>query len=184
MIHPTAEVALGVRIGEGTRIWHQAQVREGVMIGHDCVIGKGVYVDRDVVIGNNVKVQNYALLYHGATIEDGVFIGPQACLANDRLPRSITPDGRLKSDEDWTVGPIVIRFGASVGAGAIVLPNVTVGRFAMVAARALVTRSVPEYGLAIGAPARLAGFVCRCGRRLTAIGNHWICQPCDWTYQL
>ena len=158
MIHQTAEVSPRARVGTNTRIWNYTQVREGVEIGQNCIIGKNVYIDFDVAIGDNVKIQNNALIYHGATIEDGVFIGPQACLTNDRIPRAITPDGQLKSTDDWIVGPIIVRYGASIGAGAIILPNVTVGRFAMVAAAAVVTHDVPDHGLVIGSPARLVGY--------------------------
>jgi acetyltransferase-like isoleucine patch superfamily enzyme len=177
-IHPTAEVSPQATIGEGTRIWHQAQVREGAVIGRNCILGKGVYVDFDVIIGDNVKIQNGAQIYHGATLEDGVFIGPLACLTNDRYPRAITPAGHLKAAADWEVGPILVRYGASIGAGAILLPGVTIGRFALVAAGAVVTGSVPDHGLAMGTPARLAGYVCACGRRLVQVGEAWRCPDC------
>jgi acetyltransferase-like isoleucine patch superfamily enzyme len=113
-----------------------------------------------------VKIQNGAMIYHGVTIEDGAFIGPQACLTNDKLPRAINPDGTLKRDADWEVGRIRVCYGASIGAGAIVLPDVTIGRFAMVGAGALVTEDVPDHGLVVGMPARLVGYVCQCGGRL------------------
>jgi UDP-2-acetamido-3-amino-2,3-dideoxy-glucuronate N-acetyltransferase len=187
MIHPTAEVSPQAEIGEGTKIWHQAQVREGARIGRDCILSKGVYIDFDVVIGDRVKIQNRASIYHGVTLEDGVFIGPHACLTNDRIPRAITPSGELKADADWEVGRIVVQYGASVGAGAVVLPDVTIGRFAMVGAGAMVTRDVPDHGLVVGSPARLKGFVCRCGRKLvvqqeSADVTEMRCQVCDVTY--
>jgi acetyltransferase-like isoleucine patch superfamily enzyme len=166
------------RIGEGTRIWHQAQVRDGAAIGRNCIVGKGVYVDFDVVIGDNVKIQNGAQLYHGVTLEDGVFVGPLACLTNDRFPRAITPDGHLKAADDWEVGPILVRRGASIGAGAIVLPGVTIGCFALVAAGAVVTTSVPDHGLVMGVPARLVGYVCTCGRRMEQADGIWRCSHC------
>jgi acetyltransferase-like isoleucine patch superfamily enzyme len=181
-IHPTAEVSPAARIGPGTAVWHHSHVREGAIVGADCILGKDVYIDYDVTIGSRVKIQNGAYIYHGATLEDGVFIGPRACLTNDRLPRAITPDGRLKGLNDWTVGPTRVCYGASVGTGAIVLPGVTIGRFAMVGAGAVVSRDVPDHGLVVGLPARLIGYVCRCGRRLepTAAGGY--CRTCDWTY--
>lgn len=182
-IHPTAEVSPQAQIGAGTRIWHQAQIREGAVIGTNCILGKGVYVDAGVVVGNNVKIQNGALLYHGLTLEDGVFVGPQACFTNDRLPRAITPDGTLKTDADWTVGPIHVGYGASIGAGAIVLPGVTIGRFALVAAGAVVSQSVPPHTLVMGVPARPAGFVCRCGQRLRQKANVWRCPDDGWTLE-
>lgn len=184
MVHETAEVSPQAQIGAGTSIWHHAQVREGVVIGEDCTLGKGVYVDRDVVIGHNVKIQNQAQIYRGVTLEDGVFIGPQACLTNDRLPRAINADGKAKSDEDWSVSPILVRYGASIGAGAVVMPGVTIGRFAMVAAGAVVTRDVPDHALMMGVPARLDAHVCRCGERLTIRGDELHCPNCESLFQL
>jgi UDP-2-acetamido-3-amino-2,3-dideoxy-glucuronate N-acetyltransferase len=181
-VHPTAEISANAHIGEGTRIWHQAQVREGVTIGQNCIVGKGVYIDNDVAIGSNVKIQNGAQLYHGLTVEDGVFIGPQACMTNDVYPRAITPVGELKSADDWTVGPTLIRYGASIGACAVILPNVTIGRFALVAAGAVVTHSVPDHGLVLGVPAHLVGYACRCGQRMQPLADAWYCHSCQWTF--
>jgi acetyltransferase-like isoleucine patch superfamily enzyme len=184
-IHPTADVSPEACIGAGTRIWHQAQVREGVHLGCSCIVGKGVYLDFNVRIGDNVKIQNYALVYHGATLEDGVFIGPHACLTNDKGPRAITPAGVLQTDDDWQVGPVVVRYGASVGGGAVVLPSVTVGCWAMVGAGAVVTRDVPDFGLVVGQPARLVGYACRCGRRLIREpGGGFRCAACQARYDL
>lgn len=187
-IHPTADVSPRAQIADGAQIWHQAQVREGASIGRNCIVGKGVYVDFDVQIGDNCKLQNGAFLYHGATLEDGVFVGPGAILTNDRQPRAINPDGSLKAADDWQVGPILIGYGASIGAGCIVLPGVVVGRFAMAAAGAIVTRDVPPHGLAIGAPARLAGYVCSCGARLATepspTGLRGRCAVCSREFDL
>ena len=181
-IHPTAEVSPKANIGSGTRIWHLVQIREGVTIGKNCIVGKDVYVDFDVKIGDNVKIQNSALIYHGATIEDGVFVGPQVCLTNDRNPRAITADGLLKGNDDWVVGPTLIKYGASLGAGSVILPNVTVGRFALVGAGSVVTRNVPDHGLVVGNPARLVGYVCHCGRKMQQQEDAWHCSVCDWTF--
>lgn len=166
-IHPTAEVSELAKIGENTRIWHYVQIRENASIGSNCIIGKDVYVDREVMIGDNVKIQNGAAIYHGVTLEDGVFIGPGACLTNDKYPRAITPLGELKGDEDWQVELTTVKRGASVGAGAVILPGVVLGRFSMVGAGAVVTRDVPDHGLVQGNPARLVGYVCTCGRALS-----------------
>ena len=182
-IHPTADVSPKANIGEGTRIWHQVQIREGADIGRNCIIGKNVYIDFDVKVGDNVKIQNNALLYHGLTVEDGVFIGPAACMTNDVYPRAITPDGQIKGNDDWEVGLIVLKYGCSIGAGAVVLPNVTVGRFALVAAGAVVTKSVPDHVLVVGVPARQVGYVCKCGRKMEQQGGEWRCAHCDWSYQ-
>jgi UDP-2-acetamido-3-amino-2,3-dideoxy-glucuronate N-acetyltransferase len=183
IIHPTAEVSPKAQIGAGTRIWHFVHIREGAVIGQNCIIGKDVYIDFDVKIGNNVKIQNSALLYHGVSLEDGVFVGPQACLINDRIPRAINSDGSLKGADDWVLGQIRVKYGASLGAGSLILPNVTIGRFAMVGAGAIVTRSVSDHGLVIGNPALLVGFVCHCGRRMVQQGTVWICNVCNWTFE-
>lgn len=166
MIHPSADVSPAARIGERTKVWNRAQVREDAVVGDDCIIGKDAYVDAGVRIGDKVKIQNGALVYHGVTIESGVFVGPGAILTNDRFPRAITSDGRLAAAEDWTVGEIRLRYGCSVGAGAVVVAGTEVGRFATLGAGAVVTRDVPDHALVAGNPARRLGWVCACGRRL------------------
>jgi acetyltransferase-like isoleucine patch superfamily enzyme len=168
-IHPTAEVSSDANIGEGTRIWSNAQIREGAVIGENCNIGRNVYVDFDVAIGDRVKIQNNASVYHGVTVESGVFIGPHVCFCNDVLPRAITPDGQLKTADDWEVGPTLVRYGASLGAGSIIVPNVTIGQFALIGAGSVVTRDVPDHALVYGNPARPHGYVCACGRLLEGL---------------
>jgi acetyltransferase-like isoleucine patch superfamily enzyme len=165
-IHPTAEVSEHSEIGEGTSIWNHAQVRERARIGRDCIIGKNVYVDADVVIGDRCKVQNNVSLYHGVTVEDGVFIGPHVCFTNDKLPRAINADGTLKSDADWEVSPILVSHGASLGANSTILPGVTIGAWAVVGSGSVVTRDVPPYGVVVGNPARRVASACVCGRTL------------------
>jgi acetyltransferase-like isoleucine patch superfamily enzyme len=181
-IHPTADVSPKAHIGEGTSIWHHSQIREGATIGRECIIGKNVYVDFDVPIGNRVKIQNNCSVYHGATLQDGAFLGPHVVLTNDLYPRAINPDGTLKGNDDWEVGPICICYGAAVGAQAVILPGVTIGRFAMIGAGAVVTADVPAHGLVIGAPARLIGYVCACGRRLVAAAGGLRCERCGAVY--
>ena len=167
LIHPTAEVATDAVIGAGTRIWNNAQVRSKARIGDDCNVGKNVYIDAEVLVGSRVKIQNNVSVFHGVTIEDGVFIGPHVCFTNDLVPRAITPEGTLKSQDDWIVGSILVRYGASIGAGSIILPGVTVGTFALIGSGSVVTRSVPDHALVYGNPARVHDYVCRCGQRLT-----------------
>lgn len=165
-VHPTADIEAGVTIGAGSSIWHRAQIRAGATIGRDCIIGRDAFIDEGVVLGDRVKVQNLALVYHGVTVEDGVFIGPNAILTNDRYPRAITATGALARGDDWTVSPVRLREGCSIGAGAVVVAGTVVGRFATVGAGAVVTKDVADHALVAGNPARLLGWVCACGQRL------------------
>lgn len=184
-IHPTAEVSPEAVIGPGTRIWHYVQVRERARLGANCIVGKGAYIDFDVVIGDNVKIQNGVFVYHGVTVEDGVFLGPGVILTNDKLPRAINADGTLKSDADWEVGPILIKRGASVGARSVVLPDVTIGAFALIGAGTVVTRDVPDHGLVYGNPGRLHGYACYCGRALLRQDDgRWRCPACGEQFEL
>jgi UDP-2-acetamido-3-amino-2,3-dideoxy-glucuronate N-acetyltransferase len=167
-IHPSALVEEGAVVGNGTKIWHLVQVRPGAQIGEDCIIGRGVFVDSGVVIGNRVKVQNYVSIYHGVTIEDGVFVGPHAVFTNDKQPRAITPEGEIKSADDWIVSPTVVKYGAAIGANSVLVCGITVGRWAMIGAGSVVTKDVPDYGLVVGNPARLIGYVKEDGTRRSA----------------
>src|SRR5512143_4113676 len=169
--HPTADVWHRAIIGAGTKIWQQCQVREDVVIGQNCILSKDVYVDAGVHVGNNVKIQNGISVYHGVTLEDGVFCGPHCVFTNDKQPRAINPDASLKSASDWLVSETLVKMGASIGAHATIVCGVTIGRWAMVGAGAVVTRDVPDYGLVYGNPARLHGFVCPCGEKLGEAAN-------------
>jgi len=182
-IHPTADVSPLAEIGDETRIWHEAQVRERARIGRECILGKGVYVDFGVQIGDRVKIQNRASVYHGVTLECGVFVGPHVIFTNDRFPRAITPDGQLKSDSDWEVGETLVKEGASIGAGSIILPGVTIGRFAMIGAGSLVTHDVVDFAIVFGNPARQWGFACCCGRPLSFHDEGWVCRACGRLYK-
>jgi UDP-2-acetamido-3-amino-2,3-dideoxy-glucuronate N-acetyltransferase len=184
LVHPSADVDLGAVLGPGTRVWHLAQVREGARLGHECIVGRGAYVGPGVVIGNRVKLQNYALVYEPARLEDGVFIGPAAVLTNDPLPRSVDVDGRLKRAEDWDAQGVVVREGASVGARAVVLAGCVIGRWAMIGAGAVVTRDVPDFALAVGAPARRIGWVGHAGVRLaeSSAKGLWRCPQTGSRY--
>lgn len=192
-VHPTADLEPEVGVGPGTSIWHRAQVRRGARIGAECVIGRDAFIDEGVVLGDRVKVQNAALVYHGVTVEDGVFIGPNAILTNDRFPRAITPTGALARADDWEVSPIRLRTGCSIGAGAVVVAGCNVGRFATVGAGAVVTRDVPDHALVAGNPARRIGWVCACGRRLVGDGTaplggdgtgRAVCPACGARYEI
>lgn len=171
-VHATADLEDDVTVGAGTSIWHRAQVRTGARIGRDCVIGRDAFIDEGVSLGDRVKIQNGALVYHGVTVGDGVFIGPGAILTNDRHPRAITSTGDLARAADWTVSPIHLAEGSSIGAGAVVVAGCDVGLFAMVGAGAIVTRDVPAHALVAGNPARVIGWVCACGLRLHDSTGH------------
>jgi acetyltransferase-like isoleucine patch superfamily enzyme len=156
-IHPTALVA-SRSIGDGTRIWAFVNILGGARVGRDCNICDRCFIENDVVLGDRVTVKCGVSLYDGLAIENEVFVGPDVVFANDPRPRS----GKRLPEYPRTR----IREGASLGAGAIVLPGITVGRFAMVGAGSLLTRDVPDFALVYGSPARVHGHVCRCGRTL------------------
>jgi UDP-2-acetamido-3-amino-2,3-dideoxy-glucuronate N-acetyltransferase len=167
--HPSADVSERAYVGAGTRIWRHAVVREDVQIGEHCNIGTGVYIDSGVQIGSNVKIGNNASLFEGVTIEDGVFIGPHVCFTNDLHPRAITLEGTVKGASDWTVSQTVVRYGASIGAGSVIVCGGAIGRFALIGAGSVVTRDVPAHALVMGNPARQRGYVCRCAHRLSDV---------------
>jgi UDP-2-acetamido-3-amino-2,3-dideoxy-glucuronate N-acetyltransferase len=178
MVHETAQVHPRAKIGTEARIWNWVQVREDAEIGDGSILSKGVYIDAGVRIGRNVKIQNNVSVYHGVTIEDGVFVGPHACFTNDLHPRAINPDGSLKSADDWSVSATLLKVGCSIGANATIVAGVTIGRFAMIGAGAVVTHDVPDHGLVVGCPARLVGFVCACGQKVADTGSTAMPRRC------
>ena len=174
-IAPSADVSDAAVIGDGSKIWHLAQVREDAKLGENCIIGRGAYIGSGVVLGDNCKVQNYALVYEPAMLGDGVFIGPAVVLTNDTYPRAVAPDGSLKSAHDWTPVGVTIRDGASIGARAVCVAPVTIGRWATVAAGAVDTKDVPDFALVAGVPARRIRWVGRAGMPLVERDGAWVC---------
>jgi UDP-2-acetamido-3-amino-2,3-dideoxy-glucuronate N-acetyltransferase len=170
-ILPTAQVDATAELGAGTTVWELAQIREQARLGSGCVVGRGAYVGTGVQIGDDVKLQNYALVYEPATLADGVFVGPAAVLTNDHNPRSVAPDGQQKRAGDWQAVGVTVGTGASLGARSVCVAPVRIGRWAMVAAGAVVTRDVPDFALVMGVPARQAGWVGRAGHRLTEVSG-------------
>jgi acetyltransferase-like isoleucine patch superfamily enzyme len=174
-VAPGADVAPDAQIGDGSSIWHLAQVRERARLGSGCVIGRGAYIGTAAELGDNCKVQNYALVYEPARLGHGVFVGPAAVLTNDTYPRAVNPDGSLKNAADWQAVGVTVLDGASIGARAVCVAPVTIGRWATVAAGAVVTRDVPDHALVAGVPARRIGWVGRSGHPLERDGERWRC---------
>ena len=158
-VHPTAIVDEGAIIDKGTKVWHFSHIMKGAKIGKRCIFGQNVNVDGGTIIGNNVKVQNNVSLYTGVTIEDDVFLGPSCVLTNVTNPRSQV--SRHSLYEKTT-----IKRGATIGANATIICGVIIGRYAFVGAGSVVTKDVPDYGLVVGNPARLQGWMSRHGHRL------------------
>ena len=170
--HPTAEIHADTKIGNGTQIWNLVQLRVGCEIGENCNLGKGVYIDCGVKIGNNVKIQNGVSVYQGITIEDDVFVGPHVVFSNDKYPRSF--------NKEWKIVPTLIKKGASLGAGSIILCGLTIGKYSMIGLGCVVIKDAPNYGLVVGNPGKLVAFVCECAKRLETqeIQKEYVLMKC------
>ena len=162
-IVPSADVDERAELGEGTTVWHLAQIREHAFLGRNCVVGRGAYVGPGVRMGDNCKLQNHALVYEPAVLEDGVFVGPAVVFTNDHYPRAVSPDGTLKRGDDWEAVAVTVREGASIGARSVCVAPVTIGRWALVAAGSVVVKDVPDFALVAGVPARQLRWVGRAG---------------------
>jgi acetyltransferase-like isoleucine patch superfamily enzyme len=178
-IHPSAIVETG-QIGEGTRIWAYTHVMSDVSIGSDCNIGEHCFVESGATIGRQVTIKNGNMIWEGVHLADGVFVGPQVVFTNDLYPRSprLPQVKRRYADRAW-LKPTVIREGASVGAGAVILAGVTLGEFCLVGAGSIVTKSLPSHALAVGRPARVRGWVCQCGQPLVFVNGAASCGGCE-----
>ncbi len=167
-IHPTAIIEDGAEIGPGTSVWDNVHIRHSTRIGEQCIVGEKTYIAYGVQIGNRVKINAFVYICNGVTIEDGVMISAGTIFTNDRFPRATTPDlKRLRSSEpDEHTLPTRVRAGATIGAGSTIGNNLSIGRFAMIGMGSLVTKTIPDFHLAIGHPATSVGCVCRCGQLL------------------
>ncbi len=157
-IHPTANVASDVKIGSGTKVWINSQIRENSKIGTNCIISKDTYIDTNVKIGNNCKIQNSVSVYQGVTIDDDVFIGPNVCFTNDKVPRAFDPE--------WKITPTFVKKGVSIGANATIVCGVTIGEYAMVAAGSVVTKDIEPYSLVMGNPAKHYSYIDKMGNKI------------------
>lgn len=176
-VHPTAVVDEGVKIGPGTKIWHFSHILSGSVIGRDCVIGQNVMVGPDVRVGDYCKIQNNVSLYKGVTLEDEVFCGPSCVFTNVYTPRAFI-------ERKHEFRPTLVKRGATIGANATVVCGVTIGRFAMVAAGAVVRDDVPDYAVVAGVPAKQVGWACKCGVTLTGKGPDLRCENCGSSYRI
>ena len=157
-IHPTANVSPNARIGNGSKVWINVQIREGAFIGDGCILSKDVYVDQDVTIGHRCKIQNSVSVYKGLTIGDDVFVGPNVTFTNDRVPRAF--------NADWKITPTVLMNGASIGANSTIVCGITIGEYAMVAAGSVVTKDVAPFTLVMGNPARPVARIDKAGKKI------------------
>ncbi|MGO4785750.1 acyltransferase [Cryobacterium sp. W22_MBD10_FK3] len=170
-IAATADVDPRAVLGEGSAVADLAQLREFARLGPRCLIGRGAYLGPGVILGRHCTVQDYAVLYEGTLLEERVSIGPAAVFTNDRFPRAVTPSGSPTSASDWNTVGVTVRTGASVGANAVCVAPLTIGRWAVVADGSVVTADVPEYALMDGIPARRVSWVGRSGARLDVLGG-------------
>jgi acetyltransferase-like isoleucine patch superfamily enzyme len=167
-IHPTAIIEPGVEIGPGTSVWDSVHVRHSTSIGAECIIGEKTYIAYGVTIGHRVKINAMVYICYGVTLEDGVMISAGTVFTNDRFPRATTPDllTLRGSDPDEETRTTLVCCGATIGANCTIGSDLTIGRFAMIGMGSVVTRSIPDFHLALGSPARSIGCVCRCGQLL------------------
>ena len=172
-VHESAFVDEGVSIGSGTRIWHFCHILSGSHIGDDCRIGQNAMIGPDVTIGKGCKIQNNVSVYKGVTLEDYVFCGPSMVFTNIYNPRA-------EISKMNQVRPTLVKHGATLGANCTIICGITIGRYAFIAAGAVVTRSVPNYALVAGNPARQMGWACQCGEKLTDGLN---CPVCNKHYE-
>jgi len=190
-VHPTALVERDVEIGPGTSIWDAVHIRHGARIGEECIVGEKTYIAYDVRIGDRCKINAMVYICAAVTIEDGVMISAATVFTNDRFPRAATPDLRAlnSSEPDEHTLPTLVREGATVGANCTIGNDLTIGRFAMVGMGSVVTRDVGDFHLVFGSPARLAGYVCRCGSPLArfdgaAPEGTFRCTTCARSYDV
>ncbi|GAQ24563.1 acyltransferase [Tepidanaerobacter syntrophicus] len=174
-VHESSYIDEPCEIGRGTKIWHFSHVMQNAKIGENCNIGQNVVISPNVVIGNNVKIQNNVSVYTGVICEDDVFLGPSCVFTNVINPRAFI---ERKNEYKKTI----VKKGASIGANATIVCGHNIGSYAFVGAGAVVTKDVPDYALVIGTPAKVVGYVCKCGNKLEKINNIYKCSICSKEY--
>jgi UDP-2-acetamido-3-amino-2,3-dideoxy-glucuronate N-acetyltransferase len=182
-IEASADVAADAEIGDGSQVWHLAQIRDRARLGTECIVGRGAYIGIGVQLGDRCKIQNYALVYEPASLADGVFVGPAAVFTNDQYPRAVNADGTAKSAADWTAVGVTVDTGAAIGARAVCVAPVRIGAWATVAAGAVVTRDVPAHALVAGVPAKRIGWVGHAGARLQERDGRLHCPVTGQVYE-
>ncbi|MBI2095512.1 MAG: N-acetyltransferase [Candidatus Omnitrophica bacterium] len=173
-IHPTASIEEGVKIGPHSSVWDNVHIRRNAVIGHHCIVGEKSYIAYDVRIGNFVKINAFVYIPTGVTIEDKVMLAAGCVFVNDKYPRAFdyVKNEPLSSDPNEDTLETVVREGATIGAAVTILGGLEVGKFALVGAGSVVTRSVPDHALVVGNPLRQIGWVCVCGQRLGFLKNN------------
>lgn len=178
-IHPHALVETS-KVGMGSRVFAFAHISSGAIVGRDCVIRDHSSIEQGARIGDRVTVSSGVYLWSGTLLEDDVFVGPNVCFTVDKYPRAASDSvGAPRRVGREAPEPITVRRGASIGAGAILLPGIEIGEYALVGAGAIVSQSVPPHGLVVGQPARLVGQVCRRGHRLSLADDPSACLECQ-----
>jgi len=172
-VHESSYIDENVTIGKGTKIWHFCHIQKNASLGENCSLGQNVNIANNVKIGKGVRVQNNVSLYEGVELEDYVFCGPSCVFTNVLIPRSHYPVGGIYKKT-------LVKWGASIGANSTIICGNTVGRCALIAAGAVVTKDVKDYALMAGVPARQIGWVCECGERLQ---NSLQCLKCRKSYK-
>lgn len=174
-VHPTSSIDQPCQIGEGTRIWHYSHIMKGAKLGKNCTIGQNVFIGSRAELGNNVKVQNNVSIYDCAKLEDDVFCGPSCVFTNVINPRS-----QISRKNDFK--ETLVKKGATLGANSTIICGITIGEYAFIGAGAVVTKDIPAYALVYGNPARMNGWMCRCGVKLRICDNKAICDNCKKEY--
>ena len=175
--HARSLVDEGAQVGEGTRVWAGTHIMSGAQVGKNCNIGENCFIEGGVTVGNGVKIKNNVALYSGVICEDDVFLGPSCVFTNVTTPRAFIE--RKHEFKQTVVGK-----GATIGANATILCGNTVGQYALIGAGAVVSRNIPNYALAYGCPARVQGYVCRCGHKLDFHAERAECPECGKSYRM